>query len=234
MSKAGSTRTGDASWTSPSVPLTRMPRAPAPATTCAFVTTYPFAMTKPVPTDERPQVAAVTLNVLASATAAMARAVGSLGWSTGGAGSGSKPTKTSGRPVVSSQPPSPIGDLGGRREDAGHRADRGRAAGRLGQARDRTLGQQAAGQPDDEQDLDDAEACAGGPVSGPEKAGTQLGRDRAADGGADGLAEGDRADEPDEDDERPDGRVELREELGEVREREDRERRPRRSRRGGR
>ena len=51
--------------------------------------------------------AAETLSVLASATRAIARAAGSAGRSTGGPGSGSKPTKTSGSPVSSSQPPSP-------------------------------------------------------------------------------------------------------------------------------
>ena len=64
----------------------------------------------------------------------------------------------------------PDGDLGRWRQDRGQGPDRGRGAGRLGQARDRTLGQEAAGEPDDEQRLDDPEARADRPVGGAEQA----------------------------------------------------------------
>src|SRR5690242_4020904 len=106
-SRSGSKRTARASRSWFRGPATLSPRVPAPATTCALVTTYPGATANPVPTDWRPQVAAATLKVLFSASAAIARARGSAGRSTGGAGNGSKPTNTSGRPVWSSQPPSP-------------------------------------------------------------------------------------------------------------------------------
>ena len=74
---------------------------------------------KPVPTEVRPQVAAETLSVLDAAAAAIARAAGSLGRSIGGAGNGSNPTNTSGRPVESRKPPSsPAISVGGGRMEA--------------------------------------------------------------------------------------------------------------------
>ena len=105
MSSEASNRMGVASKIRPSTSVTRIASASAPATTCAFVTTYPSAMTNPDPTDPTPHVPAETLSVLASASAAMARAFGSSGRSTSGAGSGSNPTNTSGSPDASSRSP---------------------------------------------------------------------------------------------------------------------------------
>ena len=104
----------------------------------------------------------------------MARAAGSAGRSTAGAGQrleADEDVRQTGRVEPAAEPD---GDLGRRRQDAGHGPDRGRTAGGLGQARDRSLGQQAARQPDDEQGLGDTEARPGGPVGGPEQAGPEL------------------------------------------------------------
>src|SRR6185436_8589780 len=90
--------------------------------TWALVTTYPRAMTKPLPVEVYWQVAAETFTVLAWAEAAITRAVGSVGTSTGAAGSGSRPTNRLGRPVSSrSRPSSPAMTVG-----AGRRAFRPR------------------------------------------------------------------------------------------------------------
>jgi hypothetical protein len=58
--------------------------------------------TKAVPVETRPQAVARTTSVLSAAASAIRAAWASVGGSTGAAGNGSSPMKTSGRPVVSS------------------------------------------------------------------------------------------------------------------------------------
>ena len=175
------------------------------------------ATTKPVPTDDRPQVAAETLSVLASATC------------------GDRPRRGIGRPIdrrpgqrleadedvgepgVVEPAAEPDGDLGRWREDRGHRPDGGRAAGGLGQAGHRAFGQEAAREPHDQQCLDRPEAGAHRPVGRPEQAVAEPPGDRAADARADRFADGDRADQGGKDDERPEDRVDLAECVAEER-----------------
>ncbi len=119
-----------------------------------------------------------------------------------------------GEPRVVEPAAEPDGDLGRWRKDRGHRPDRGRAAGGLGQARHRPFGQQAAGEPHDQQRLDRAEAGAHRPVGRPEQPVPESPGQRAADVRADRFAEGDRADQDGKDDDRPEGGVDPVQRLG--------------------
>ena len=84
------------------------------------------------------------------AAAAIARAAGSSGRSTSGAGSGSKPTKTSGNPEALRMPAQLAGDLGDRwQELTGESLDGGGVLGELGEARNGADRHEAAHQPDD-------------------------------------------------------------------------------------
>jgi hypothetical protein len=69
-----------------------------PATTCAFVTTYPSAATKPEPSWITSQAGPITWRVLDAAASAAARASSWLGGRTGSAGRGGMPENTSGNP----------------------------------------------------------------------------------------------------------------------------------------
>ena len=161
--------------------------------------------------------------MLASAAAAMALAAGSFGPVDGRRGDRFEADEDVGQAGRVEPAAEPDRDLGRWREDAGHRADRGRAAGRLGEAGNGSLGQQAAGEPDDEQDLDGSEAGARRSVGGAEEPGPEPGREPAPDRRADRFADGHGADEADEDEERAIAGFELGQRVGEEGQGEDRE-----------
>ena len=80
-------------------------------------------------------------------------------------------------------------DLGRRRKEQGEGAHRHRLAGRLREARHGAFGKKAAGKPDDQQDLDDAEPGARRPVRGPSSPVPEATRQTAAESAAERLAD---------------------------------------------
>ena len=159
--------------------------------------------------------------MLVSATAAIARAWRSFGRSTGGAASGSKPTKTSGRPVASSQPPRPTAiSVGGGRmvvivrtavepPAVSARCGIGPSASRLPASHTMSRAWTTP------------EARPDRPVGGPEQAVTELAGGHPTEPRPDRFADRDRSDEPDEHDDRSERGVDPRQRIGEVGEGED-------------
>ena len=212
MSSRGSKTTGTASSVRPPA-RTRMPRVSAPGDHVRVRHDIAGATTKPVPTVEKPQVAAETLSVLASAAAAIARAVGSVGRSTGGP-ERLEADEDVGQPGRVEPAAETDRELGRWRQDGGHRPDRRRVAGHRRQARDRAHRQQAPRQPDDEERLDDPETGPDRPICGAQEPVTEPPRERPAHGGAERFADGDRAHETAQDDDRPEGRIDARQRVG--------------------
>ena len=131
----------------------------------------------PVPTDSKPQAAAETLTVLGTAPWASVAGGGVARagrWAAPGCGS--KPTKTAGRPVLSRSRPSSTANSDGAGSSGLRTRMARRRLGRLGQARDRAEGDEAADEPDDEEGLRHPDEGAEDPVRRAEDAGPEARR----------------------------------------------------------